>query len=90
MVNRHCPDMARWVYWCLDGSSRVHYNAHVLDCTTAIIEKLMAIPQLRQLWFLDDGILRGKSTQVLKTICSSNVEGAAALQGQLTASLTVD
>ena len=30
----------------------------------AVIEKLLEIPELRQLWFLDDGILRGKSPHV--------------------------
>ena len=25
-VKRHCPDMARWAHWCLNGSSRIYYT----------------------------------------------------------------
>ena len=35
-VKRHCPDMAPWAYWCLNGSSRVYYNARVINCTWAM------------------------------------------------------
>ena len=33
-----------------------------------VIEQLSAIPALRQMWFLDDGLLRGRSQQVLPAL----------------------
>ena len=83
-VKKHCPDIARWAHWCLSGGSRVHYNEHVIPCTTgvqqgdplapalfalgvhAVLEQLSDNPAIRQIWFLDDGILRGKALMSVK------------------------
>ena len=33
-----------------------------------VIEQLLAIPELRQLWFLDDGVVRGKASVVHRAL----------------------
>ena len=33
-----------------------------------VIEQLLAIPEIRQLWFLDDGVIRGKATDVRRAL----------------------
>ena len=35
-VKKYCPDVARWAHWCLNGSSRVDYNTHVIPCSTGV------------------------------------------------------
>ena len=85
-VKKYCPDLARWTRWCLNGSSRVYHNTHVIPCTTGVqqgdplapvlfsvglhmvVEQLLAIPEIRQLWFLDDGLLRGKGPEVRRAL----------------------
>ena len=85
-VKKHCPDIARWAHWCLNGSSRVYYNSTVIACTAGVqqgdplapalfslglhcvIEQLIANEGIRQMWFLDDGMLRGKSEPVCNAL----------------------
>ena len=85
-VKKHCPDIARWAHWCLNGGSRVYYNEHVILCTTgvqqgdplapalfalgvhAVLEQLSDNPAIRQIWFLADGILRGKGPHVREAL----------------------
>ena len=33
-----------------------------------VIEQLLAVPEIRQLWFLDDGILRGRRAEVQRAL----------------------
>ena len=38
-VKKHCPDIARWAHWCLNGGSRVYYNDLVIPCTAGVQQR---------------------------------------------------